>query len=101
MQCMYITINMTIPSILAVSNHQQTEWRPKCLSYTEVPFDQPGSLGGLFHNVNRLTVFSAIEEVDECPFCNAGSVVANREGKEVSLFTQYQRATVQGELNSL
>jgi len=43
-------------------------------------------------------VFSAIEEVDQCPFCNAGSVVANREGKEVSLFTQYQRATVQGEI---
>ena len=68
--CSACTSQLTrqFPSILAVSNHQQTEWRPKCLSYTEVPFDQPASLGGLFHNVNRLTVFSAIEEVDDCPF---------------------------------
>ena len=80
-----------------MSSHQQAEWKPKCLSYKEVPFDQPGLLGGLFH-INQGTVFSASEEVDECPFCNACSIVASSEGKEVSLFTQYQRATVQGEI---
>ena len=54
----------------------------------------PGLLSTLTVTDLEDTVFSASDKVEKCPLCDAEPVISNQPAMQVTMYTQYQRATV-------
>lgn len=66
----------------------------KCLSYKKISFEKPGAVRGLIPIGDN--VLSAVDESDNCPFCDAVPLSVHLTVGQLTLYTQYQREVVNG-----